>query len=76
MKLEAKATFSYGRKPVRVGEVFEADANDAELLLLTGRAIRARQEHESAALPQSPSEVPDSSSSKRRYKRRDMEAEE
>lgn len=63
MRLTAKVAFTYGRKALRPGDPFEATAADAKTLTALGKAIDPEQ-----AVLLKPKE-------KRKYKRRDMEAE-
>lgn len=80
MRLAALQALPYNRRTYRTGEEFEATAADARLLLLCKRARAVGGDAGAAAeaqLPAGSSPPPDHApTARRRYRRRDMRAEE
>ena len=65
MKLIALRAFPYGRLNLKAGQEFEASPRDSRMLIAVGRAVAASVDEPVAEPPRQ----------KRKYTRRDMQAE-
>lgn len=76
MKLTAKASMEYAKRRLRPGDAFDASTRDARVLVLIGKAKYAETEAEADVDAEATEQVVEPrTTSRRQYRRRDLQAQ-